>query len=78
MIIQYNPIKFTFYTNILIYGGFYMFGIRGLIIRKTVVYTAFYSVVYMHQYNSLVGGLLILMHVKRNILYLYIQSSSRR
>jgi len=43
-----------------------------------VFYSLFHS--YIHQYNSPAGGLLMLMHLKRNIPHLrvYMQLSSRR
>jgi len=37
-----TTIKYTFYRNILIYDGFYMFGNRRFNVRKTVIYIYIY------------------------------------
>jgi len=71
--------------QILIFYVFYMFRTRGFTFRWTVLYTGmvWYSVFYMRQYSqyrthTLPTRLIILMHGKHTVLYLYIQPSSWR
>jgi len=76
LITQHNPIKYTF-LNILIYV-FYVFQPPGFIFRQTVVSTGMVKcvVTFITICSFVPKRLLLLMHIKHTIPYLYIKPSS--
>ena len=80
-IIQYKLTKCNFSKSIfqfLIFWCVYMFRTLGFIFRKTVVYSGMVLYILSIEHTLLPTRLLILMHVKHTILYLYQQPSSWR